>query len=107
MPTDNLTFASLATLAGLSAAIYVLVTALRGVWPAAPAKALALILGIAISVAVAVLGGHSDGQAILLAVINGALAALIAAGGSLVTEAIAIANVQITAPPTTWWRAWR
>lgn len=117
MPTENLTFPALTTLAGLSIAIYILVTALRTVWPAIPAKTIALALGLGLSILITILSGHAaDPQAILLAIINGALAALAASGGSLVAEAITLPSYQSdpsiapsSAPSTSarLFRSWR
>lgn len=113
LPTENITFADLGTLAGLALATWILVTAIRQVIPTLPAKITALLLAVLLSLAVALLSGQAaQPQAMLLAVINGALAALLATGGSLVAETLShppsessIASTPVH--PSSPFRAWR
>lgn len=114
LPSENLTFGELGTLAGLSVAVWILVTALRSVVPTLPAKVTALGLAVLLSVGITVISGQAgEPQAMLLAVVNGALAALVASGGSLVVEGVRSldGSARISGLGSDgrrgWWRAWR
>jgi len=82
LPNEFITFDTLGTLAGLSLAVFILVSAAQWAGLQFPTKTAAVIVAVVLSVLVTVLGGNITGQAILMSVINGALAALVSTGFS-------------------------
>ncbi len=110
-PTELFDLGNLATLAGLSAALYVLLTALRPLLPTMHIKTAAVGIGVLLSLLVGYLTQPVSGEMFLLAIVNGVLAAVTATGGSKWVEELLITlapermfNAQDDGHD--WWRAW-
>lgn len=111
LPAEFLSAESLGTLAGLSTAVYVIVSVLRGAGLVFPAKAVALGIGLVLAVATALLGDAPTQSDLVLAIVNGCLAALVATGGSIVVQfgmvkyyAGGVYRMAGSAP--LWWERW-
>lgn len=93
LPTEFLTTESLYTLAGLSLVVFLVVEVVRvylvRIENILPVKTVAALLGIALSVILAMArAGIATPDLIILAVANGAMAGLLATGGaSVIAEA--------------------
>lgn len=73
--TDFATITNLSTLAGLSLVVYLMTTLLRSIFPTVPVKLCALIISISLSLAVAFVSDGTTDADIVLAIVNGFLAA--------------------------------
>lgn len=108
LPAEFFTLSQLQTLGGLAAAIYVVVTIVRDLYPPAPAKTVAVVVGAALSLAVTLLAGNTTLDALLMAVLNGFLAALVATGTSVLAETVAEGpRFRVSSREQPWWSAWR
>lgn len=84
LPDTNLSWNELQTLAGMAVGVYVFVTALLALVPKlqdGPKLALAAAAGCGLGVLVAVLSPPVTAQGMVLAVLNGLAAGILAAGG--------------------------
>ena len=116
LPTENLTFEALLTLGGLTLAVYLVTTAIRQVWPAAPTKVVGFIVSLVLTVALLAVNGDYSGPTVTTAVVNAFLAFLVfltAAGFSLSLDAtihaFSGAPSELTAAGAErrrWWTAW-
>lgn len=108
LPSEFFTIGQLQTLGGLATAIYVVVTVVRDLYPPAPAKTVAVVVGVALSVAVTLLAGNTAPDAMLMAALNGFLAALAATGTSVIAETVAEGpRFYASSATRPWWSAWR
>lgn len=115
LPTENLTFASLLTLGGLTLAVYLITTAIRQVWQEAPTKVVGLAVSLALTVVVLAVNDDYSGQAVTTAIVNAFLAFLVyltAAGFSLSVDAMyrkltkRVVAERYTYSGVSWWRSW-
>ncbi len=110
VPSELLTIGDLGTLAGLSVAVYVIVSALRGAGIVFPVKAVALGIGLVLSVVVVLLSGSPTQADIVMAIVNGCLAALVATGGSSVIATMLARQgggvYRMANAEPVWWEAW-
>jgi hypothetical protein len=106
LPTELFQLEQLRTLAGLAAAIYLVVTVIREFSPSVPAKTVAFGVGAVLSVVVSLLSEQLTANTLLLAVLNGFLAALVATGGSVIVETFMV-GPRSQGGITRWWHSWR
>lgn len=79
LPSELMNWPELGTLTGLVLAVYILTTAAVGAGIPIPRKSTALILGLALAFGWTLAEGKiADTQALILALINGALAGMLA-----------------------------
>lgn len=111
LPADFFSGESLGTLAGLSTAVYVIVSVLRGAGLVFPAKAVALGIGLLLSVSVVLIQPQPTQSDIILAIVNGCLAALVATGGSFAVQAGMVKYYsggvyRMAGSAPLWWERW-
>lgn len=111
LPAEFLTAESLTTLAGLATAVYVIISMLRGAGLVFPAKAAALGVGLLLSIAVTLLGDKPTQADLILAIVNGCLAALAATGGSYAVQAGVVRYYsggvyRMADSKPMWWERW-
>ena len=120
-PDSFFTIGDLGTLAGLSAAVYVIVSVLRGAglipppaqgaseWQS-PTKVVALGIGLLLSVSVVLLSPQPTQSDIVMAIVNGCLAALAATGGSAAVQAGMVwytgGVYRMAGSKPLWWERW-
>ena len=110
-PDSFFTIGDLGTLAGLSAAVYVIVSVLRAAGIVFPVKAVALGIGLLLSVSVVLLSPQPTQSDIVMAIVNGCLAALAATGGSVVMQAGMVKYYtggvyRMAGSKPLWWERW-
>lgn len=91
LPEELLTWPELQTLGGLAIGVYVLVTAILALYPAAqagPKLAIAVAVGGGLGIVVAVLSPPVTAQGMVLAVLNGLAGGLLAAGGQPIAAGV-------------------
>lgn len=111
IPADFLNADSLTTLAGLSTAVYVIVSMLRGAGLEFPTKAAALGIGLTLALIVMLTQPQPTQTDVVLAIVNGCLAALVATGGSYAVQAGVVRYYKggiyrMADSKPMWWERW-
>lgn len=111
IPTDFLSVESLTTLAGLSTAVYVIVSMLRASGLEFPTKAAALGIGLALALIVMLTQPQPTQLDVVMAIVNGCLAAMVATGGSYAVQAGVVRYYsggvyRAAGSKPLWWERW-